>query len=349
MLKKLCVFLCLLLLNPYVAYAKNEPYISAASAIVIDAYSGEILFEKNAYEMRAVASTTKIMTCLIACEKGNLGDTVKITPEMLEGCDGSSIYLESGDEISLYDLVCGAMIASGNDAANAIAFHISGSVKSFAELMNEKARTIGMKSTQFVTPSGLDKGGNHSTAYDMALLSEYALENSELKDIAAMKSKDISINGKTETIYNHNKLLGYDSSFIGLKTGYTEKAGRCLVSIYKYGENIIISVTLSAPDDWEDHKTLVNYTKKCYKDINQNQNVRISVVGGERESVYCSAEYSVKAINPVTVKRYFYPFIYAPVSKGDTVGKEEVFIGKTKVKTAKIIANEDIKRWQITK
>ena len=228
MLKKLCVFLCLLLLNPYVAYAKNEPYISAASAIVIDAYSGEILFEKNAYEMRAVASTTKIMTCLIACEKGNLGDTVKITPEMLEGCDGSSIYLESGDEISLYDLVCGAMIASGNDAANAIAFHISGTVKSFADLMNEKARTIGMKSTQFVTPSGLDKGGNHSTAYDMALLSEYALENSELKDIAAMKSKDISINGKNETIIIIISFLAMIPPLSVLKQAIPKKQGAAL-------------------------------------------------------------------------------------------------------------------------
>jgi len=346
--KKVCLLLCFILIIPNIAYAK-EFEISANSAIVIDAYTKTTLFEKNAYEKRAVASTTKIMTCLIACESGELNEIITVSSEMLEGCEGSLIYLEAGDKISLYDLVCGAIIASGNDAANAIAFHISGSIKNFALLMNEKAKAIGMTSTKFVTPSGLDKGGNHSTAYDMALLAENALNNDELLKIASMKSAKISINGKEQTIFNHNKLLSYSDSFIGLKTGYTNKAGRCLVSAYRYSDNIIICVTLGAPDDWDDHKTLVNYAKKCYKDINQSQKIKINVVGSEKEQVICSVNYSVKALNGISVKRYFYPFVYAPVAKGECIGREEVFINNKLIKTAEITANEDIKRWQITK
>lgn len=348
LLKRLSFVLCFLLMIPNTVYAQNEPEISASSAIVIDAYTKNILFEKNAYEKRSVASTTKIMTCLLACEKGNLNDVVTITPEMLNGCEGSLIYLEAGDEITLYDLVCGAMIASGNDAANAIAFHISSGIKEFALLMNEKAKQIGMNSTKFVTPSGLDKGNNHSTAYDMALLAQSAINNETLLEIASKKSADITINGEKQTIYNHNKLLGYSKDFTGLKTGYTEKAGRCLVTAYKYKGNIIICVTLGAPDDWEDHKTLVKYAKKCYKDISRKQSLKISVVGGESEQVLCSVEYSVKTLGEITVKRYFFPFVYAPVEKGDMLGREEIYVSNKLMKTADITANEDIKRWQTT-
>ena len=289
------------------------------------------------------------MTCLIACERGNLSDTIKITNEMLSGCEGSMIYLEAGDEISLYDLVCGAMIASGNDAANAIAFHISGSLTEFAKLMNKRAAEIGMKSTEFVTPSGLDEKNNHSTAYDMALLASCAVKNEALIKIASMKSADITINGNKQTIYNHNKLLSYNDNCIGLKTGYTQRAGRCLISAYKYFGNIIICVTLDAPDDWNDHKKLVKFSKKCYKDINQGQSVKISVVGGVKEEALCSAEYSLKALSDVQIKRYYYPFAYAPVIKGAVLGREEVYINNILIKIADIKADEDIDKWQITK
>ena len=343
-----CLSLVFVLLFAFsnIAYAKDIE-ISAQCAAVADAYTKTFLYEKNSNVNRSVASTTKIMTCLLACESGRLGDTVVINDEMLNGAEGSLIYLETGDKISLYDLVCGAMIASGNDAANAIAVYLSGSIKEFALKMNAKADELSMKSTKFVTPSGLDKGCNHSTAYDMALLTIAALENEALMKIASMKSAVITVSGEKREIYNHNKLLSYSESFIGMKTGYTRKAGRCLISCYKYGKNVIVTVTLNAPDDWEDHKILVNYCKKCYKDISQKQNVDINAVGGEAEKAKCSFEFKVKALQDIKIRKYYYPFVYAPVSQGDILGRADIYIGNKLIESVSIKAEEDIKRWQI--
>ena len=346
--KRFCFLLCFLFLLPNTAYA-DEIDISAGNCVVMDAYSKTVLYAENEDIKKAVASTTKIMTCLLACESKKLDETVTITAEMLSGCEGSMIYLEEGDKISLYDLVCGAMIASGNDAANAIAFYLSGSIKNFAVLMNKRAGELGMNSTKFVTPSGLDKNNNHSTAYDMALLSCEAVMNSDLLKIASMKSAEISINGKKQTVYNHNKLLSYNEHFTGLKTGFTEKAGRCLISAYKYHKNIIICVTLNAPDDWNDHKTLVKLAKKCYKDISKNENIKINVVGAENQTVKCSCNFSVKSVGDVEIKRYYYPFAYAPIVKGERLGRAEIYINGIYVKNADITANEDVKLWQTMK
>ena len=345
MIKRAFAVLLALLFIPNIAYAK-EINISAQSAVVIDSDSGKILFERNKDIKRAVASTTKVMTCLIACESKRLNETVIITDEMLSDAEGSSIYLESGDEITLYDLVCGAMIASGNDAANAIAVFLSGSLKAFSKLMNERAKKLGMKNTLFVTPSGLDKSNNHSTAYDMALLAKAALQNEELIRIASMKSAEITVNGKEQTIYNHNKLLSYNDNFIGLKTGYTEKAGRCLISIYKYSNNHIICVTLSAPDDWEDHKRLVKYAKKCYKNISKKEKLKISVVGGCSDLAEGEYSLKLKTLSAHQIKTYYYPFIYAPVRAGDIIGRADVYIGEKLIKSADIKATKDVERWQ---
>ena len=340
--------LLVLLLIPDTAYTK-EMNISAQSAVVIDSDSNTILFERNKDIKRAVASTTKVMTCLIACESKRLSETVIITDEMLRDSEGSSIYLEIGDETTLYDLVCGAMIASGNDAANTIAVFLSGSLKAFSKLMNDRAEKLGMKNTRFVTPSGLDKGNNHSTAYDMALLAKAALKNEELIKIASMKSAEITVNGKKQTIYNHNKLLSYNDNYIGLKTGYTEKAGRCLLSIYKYSKNYIICVTLSAPDDWQDHKTLVKYAKKCYKNISKKEKLKISVVGGQSETVECEYNLKLKTLSDYRIKSYYYPFVYAPIRAGDVIGRADIYIGEKLVKSADIYAIKDVERWQITR
>lgn len=347
MFKRFIAIFCVIFLVPFFAYAKED--ISAESAIVIDAYTGRVLYEKNAEKPRPIASTTKLMTCLIACESGKLGDFVCITEEMLYGTEGSMIYLKTGDRITLLDLVKGAMLASGNDAANAIAVYLSGSLDAFAENMNLRAAEIGMFNTKFVTPSGLDKNGHSSTAYDMALLAAEAVGNSELMRIACLTADEISINGKTQTIYNHNKLLSADKGFIGIKTGYTKKAGRCLITAYKYGGSVIITVTLSAPDDWNDHKTLVSRAKKCYKCINNTQTVLINAVGGSKNAVNASYSYTCFAIDGVRVKEYYYPFTYAPVIKGQVLGKAEVYIGTECIITTDIIATEGISLWQTTK
>ncbi len=342
----LSVFIAVLII-PCFAYAGDE--ISAESAIVIDAYSGKVLFDKNSAKTRPMASTTKLMTCLLACESGRLNDLVCITEEMLWGTEGSMIYLKAGDTITLSDLVKGAMLASGNDAANSIAVFLSGSVKAFVDEMNLRAVEIGMLSTKFVTPSGLDKGGHSSTAHDMALLACEAVRNSELMNIACLTAAEITISGKTQTVYNHNKLLSADKSFIGIKTGYTKKAGRCLITAYKYGGSVIVTVTLSAPDDWNDHKRLVSRAKKCYKCINASQTVKINAVGAGKDLISAKYSYSCFALGGVNVREYYYPFVYAPVTKGQVLGRAEVYIGGELITTTDIIATEGISLWQITK
>ena len=350
MFKRFIALFLVFLVAPCLAYgASNADSISADSAIVMDAYSGKVLFERNGTKQRPMASTTKLMTCLLACESGKLGDIVCITDEMLWGTEGSMLYLKAGDTITLSDLVKGAMLASGNDAANAIAVYLSGSVKAFVDEMNMRAAEIGMLSTRFVTPSGLDKSGHASTARDMALLACEAVRNSELKSIARLTAAEITISGKPQTIYNHNKLLSADKNFIGIKTGYTKKAGRCLITAYKYGGSVIVTVTLSAPDDWNDHKRLVSRAKKCYKCINKTQTLMISAVGAGKDEVTASYSYSCFAINGVSVKEYYYPFVYAPVNKGQVLGRAEVYIGGELITTTDITATEGISLWQTTK
>ncbi len=348
LLKRFCVLLCVFLLIPFAAVAEDNS-VSAASAISYDAYSGKIFYQKDIYTQRPIASTTKIMTCLLACESGKLKSNVTVTDEMLYGTEGTLIYLKTGDRISLFDLVKGAMLASGNDAANAIAVFLSGSVQNFVAEMNSRAKEIGMTSTHFVTPSGLDKGRHMSTAYDMALLAAEAVQNRRLMSIASMTAAEITVSGRAQTVYNHNKLLSVDKGFFGLKTGFTKKAGRCLVSAYRYGGSVIITVTLSAPNDWEDHKTLVSLAKKCYKSISKTQTFRINTVGSEKQNVSAQYSYTCKAVGDITVKEYYYPFVYAPVKAGQVLGKADIYIGKAFIKSVEIKATEGISKWQITK
>jgi D-alanyl-D-alanine carboxypeptidase len=342
------IFLSIIIFIPNIAYA-DDISLSASCSVIIDSSSGKVLYEHNAYEIHTMASTTKIMTCLIACESGKLDKTVTITSKMLENVEGSAIYIAENDKITLRDLVKGAMLASGNDAANAIAVYLGGSTKNFVKQMNKRASEIGMNNTVFVTPSGLDEGEHHSTAYDMALLASVALTNEDFASVCKMKSADIAVNGEKQTIYNHNKLLSYDDSFVGVKTGFTEKSGRCLVSAYDYEDNTIICVTLGDPDDWVDHVEMVEYAKKQYSHKTDTNNYNISVVGSTSDTVTCSSTYDVITLGEVTTKAYYYPFIYAPANAGDIVGKQEVYSGNKLIMTVDIIVKDGIEKWQTMK
>ena len=317
--------------------------ISAAAAIVMDAESGEILYEKNIHTIRSMASTTKIMTALIACESGGLDSIVSITAEMVNTI-GTSVGLRAGDKISLYDLIVGMLLASGNDAANSVAIYLGGSIEGFAAMMNERAREIGMQDTLFVTPSGLDEGDHHSCAYDMAILAAEALKNEVFANICKEQKLDITINDKKLTLYNHNKLLYQIDGCIGLKTGYTDKAGRCLVSAVKKESGTMICVTLGAPDDWNDHKTLYASCEKKYNQETVNKTVDINVVGGEQDIVSASFSAEISVINPqyVTVEYYYLPFVYAPVNKGEEIGKVVIKYKEKEITSAALIAEESI-------
>lgn len=261
-MKKILVLLAALILLPLpTAKAASEPGVSAQSAILISGDDGTVIFEKNAHERLAMASTTKIMTALLTLEEAERsGDPViDITEEMVR-VEGSSMGLQAGNRLTLTNLTSGMLLASGNDAANAAALYLGGSQEGFAELMNTRAREIGMTETNFVTPSGLDDEEHYSTAYDMALLARAAMGNETLVRIASTRTA--TIGGRTMT--NHNKLLRYMDGCLGLKTGYTRAAGRTLVSCAERNGQRLIAVTLQDGNDWADHQSLYDYGFSAY-------------------------------------------------------------------------------------
>ncbi|MFT8321487.1 MAG: D-alanyl-D-alanine carboxypeptidase family protein [Bacillus sp. (in: firmicutes)] len=243
-------------------------YVSANSAVLMEQKSGRVLYEKDANTKRRIASITKIMTAILAIESGNLDKKVTISENAVKA-EGSSIYLKAGEKIPLRDLVYGLMLRSGNDAAVAIAESVGGSLDGFVYLMNQKAEQIGMSNTHFENPHGLDDHENHySTAYDMALLTRYAMNNDTYKKIAGTKNyKSANPSEKWDRVWkNKNRLLTerYEYS-TGGKTGFTKRAKRTLVSTAKKDGLELIAVTLNDPDDWNDHINMFETSFKKYK------------------------------------------------------------------------------------
>lgn len=241
--------------------------ISAASSIAMDLTSGRIMHANNIDEPRLIASTTKIMTAIIAIENGQLDEMVTVKEEVLKAY-GSAIYIEVGEELTLKDLLYGLMLRSGNDAAIVIASHIAGNMEDFAKLMNEKASRIGMKNTHFYNAHGLeekDGNGNTSSAYDMALLTKYAMENDAFREIFGTKKHVVKTNYKTYSWTNKNKLLHNYEYTTGGKTGFTEKARRTLVTTASKDNIDIVVVTLNDPNDFYDHKSLYEDIFSKYK------------------------------------------------------------------------------------
>lgn len=256
----------LLLAIPNRSYASL--YVSASSAILMEQESGRVIFEKEAYTKKRIASITKIMTAIIAIESGKLQDKVTVSENAVKA-EGSSVYLKAGEHIVLEDLVYGLMLRSGNDAAVAIAEYIGGSVDGFVFLMNQKAEEIGMTNTHFANPHGLDDHEDHfSTAYDMALLTRYAMENERYAEIAGTKSyRSENPEGEWDRVWkNKNRLLtGLYEYSTGGKTGYTTRAKRTLVSTAEKDGVQLIAVTLNDPDDWDDHINMFETAFKEYK------------------------------------------------------------------------------------
>ena len=268
---------------------------SATSAILVDAESGRVLYEQNADAKMRIASTTKIMTALVAIRKGDPSDMVTVSREAAY-TEGSSMYLKVGEKLTLEELLYGLLLSSGNDAAVAIAEHISGSVQSFAEMMNETAKELGMTQSSFANPNGLDAPDHYSTARDMARLACAAMKDPTLVRIAS--SRSVTIGGRTMT--NHNKLLRMMEGCIGLKTGYTRAAGRTLVSCAERNGQRLVAVTLQDGNDWVDHQTLLEYGFSAYpaRRIVERGTVyeKRAVEGG-----------TLPSVSLVTAKRFSYP------------------------------------------
>ena len=248
----------------------KSPSVNSNNIIVLDRKTLLPLYEKNAYERTAMASTTKILTCIIALENSNKSDIVTVSKKA-SNISGSCLGLNSNTKITMNDLLYGLMLRSGNDCAIAIAEHISGSVEEFSNLMNQKAFELGLFNSSFVTPHGLDNENHYTTAYDLALLTNYALKNPDFKKIVSTKRATIFYNNSTTEISNTNELLGNLDGVYGVKTGFTFEAGRCLVSACKRDSLDIIVVVLGADTKsvrTKDSKNLINYIFENYEYIN---------------------------------------------------------------------------------
>lgn len=304
------------------------PAISAQYAVVVERRSGRILAGYRENERASMASTTKIMTALLLCENCDLDQTAVVTEKMVN-VEGSSMGLLPGDTVHYRDLLYGMMLASGNDAATATAILIAGSTEAFATMMNERAAQIGMKNTHFVTPSGLDDEEHYSTAYDMALLAVEALKNSDFAQAAASRTACLEYGNPPykRTLTNHNKLLAYFPDCDGIKTGFTKKSGRCLVSSASRDNAGVVVVTLNDPNDWKDHETLLEYGLRQLEscELDSPELPKISVVGGKSADLSVRADRVTVALVPedfekVTVSVELSPSVFAPIQEGETVG-----------------------------
>lgn len=297
-----------------------------------------------------MASATKIMTALLAFESGQADAVVEVTAEMV-AVEGSSMGLAAGDRLTLGSIARGMMMASGNDGANAIALFLGGSAEGFASLMNARAAEIGMENTRFVTPSGLDAEGHGTTAYDMALLGAEAMRCADFAETVGAVSQTVEFLSPEKTVRydNHNRLLQLYSDCTGIKTGFTKKAGRCLVSSAERGGAQLICVTLNAPDDWNDHIALFEYgfSQLETRAITPDGTLyAVPVVGGAASSVVCRAEGEASTTlyrdAALTASVSLPRFVYAPLEAGAQVGCVTYSVNGSVVAELPIVAAADV-------
>ena len=309
------------------AYAAPEN-VSAVSAIVIEAQTGTVLWEHNSREKRAMASTTKIMTALLTIEAGDLDREFTVDPLAIM-VEGTSMGLREGDRVSRRDLLYGILLPSGNDAANAAAVSVSGSMTAFVKLMNSRARELGLNDTHFATPSGLDADGHYTTACDLARLAAYALRDDTFREIVGCASADVEFGNPPykRTLYNSNKMLKRYDGAIGVKTGFTDNARRCLVSAAERDGATLVAVTLNAPDDWNDHTKMLDYgfTQVRAYPLETSCAEKVAVAGtGQSVGVYAHKTTLALTTEQRTklTRRVLLPgFVYGSVERGDKLGE----------------------------
>lgn len=361
-LKKIfLVFLLFIAFFSGLAVFINALDVSAESGILICADSGSVIWSKNETEPMPMASTTKIMTSLLALEHmeacGN--KEIEITDDMVR-VEGTSMGLRAGDIVNLEALVQGMLLCSGNDAANAVAIAVGGSVNNFIDLMNEKARMIGMENTKFSTPSGLDKDDHHSTAKDMATLGAYSMENENFLKIASQKSMPVKFLSPNKTIRlkNHNKLLRLYDGCIGIKTGFTKRAGRCLVSCVEKNGARLVCVTLNAPSDWDDHISLYNFgfentVSQKFCDVGFKISVPLKNSVEESLECECNSEFSgtfKKGDELKIIRRVEVPEVLPiPIERGQIVGKVVYYLEGRPIGKNDILSTKEVKETRVKK
>lgn len=327
----LCLSLSCAIPVVFAESSEPMPSVSAQSAILMDAINGTVLYQKNADEILPMASTTKIMTALVALSEMPL-DTVITVDERAVGVEGSSVYLCAGEELTLEQLLYALLLESANDAAAAIAIGVSGGIEQFAEKMNLCAKELGLQDTSFQNPHGLDAEGHHTTARELAKITAAALEHPAFATIVSTRKTTIPHDGTegVRLLVNHNRLLREYDGAIGVKTGFTKRSGRCLVSAAERDGTKLVAVTLNAPDDWRDHTALLNYgfaQMESVKLCNAHEIcIPVSVVGGIRDAVFVSnpmaLTVSISKNHSTIVKTVELPrFLYASVEAGERVGR----------------------------
>ena len=325
----------------------NAGALSAESSILVDASTGRVLFERNADAQSLIASTTKIMTALLICEQCNVLDRMRIPKEAV-GIEGSSMYLKEGEVYTLQELLYGLMLSSGNDAATALAIYCGGTVEGFAQLMNDKAAQLGMKDSHFVNPHGLDAPEHYSTARDLGILAAYAMADPIFRMTVSTKTVRIG----QRTLQNHNKLLWQVEGANGVKTGYTKAAGRILVSGASRGGRQLIAVTINAPDDWSDHKQLLEqgFSQFALRQILQAGEPvgQAEVAGGQAGTVtlLCGEDfiYSLAEGESVSLQLPGQGFIYAPVAEGQSAGYAHVLVDGAPVGKLQLVYGSTVER-----
>ncbi len=337
---------------PSGALGAEYPQVSARAAVVISADTGEIVHGVNASEKLPMASTTKIMTTLLCLESGGLYEEFTVDSDAIK-VEGSSMGLQEGDTVTKYALCCGMLLPSGNDAANAAAVRIAGSIEDFAEMMNNRARQMGLSRTYFVTPSGLEGEGHGSSAADMALLAREALRNDIFRSICSQSSMKVKFGSPPydRWLRNTNKLLGMYDGVYGVKTGFTDEAGRCLVSACEREGKDLICVTLSDSNDWNDHMALYDSSFENVRlaEICLPQDISADIVGGNAERLRIVPEKDTVSVTTLAGSEEDFtftvmssPFLYAPVNEGDKVGSLSVsFLGR-EVERVDLFAAENV-------
>ncbi|MGI5893088.1 MAG: D-alanyl-D-alanine carboxypeptidase family protein [Candidatus Merdivicinus sp.] len=346
-----CLWMMLYLFwYPSPVIAADLPEISAKSAVVMEAVTGRVILEHNADERLPMASTTKIMTALLTLEQSGLDTPFCVDSDAIR-VEGSSMGLVEGAEVTLRTLAAGMLLASGNDAANAAAVRIAGSIPDFAILMNQRAAELGMKDTNFETPSGLDSQSHYTTAKDLALLARAALENEDFRALCSQKSMKLSYGNPPQErwLENHNRLLTEYDGCIGVKTGFTKKAGRCLVSAAERNGIRLICVTLNDPDDWNDHKALLDAGFSGTALAGQKpEQISIPVVGGEADTVIAGVgEFSEPAVrteelSQLSISIEVEPFVYAPVGVGQQLGRACWMLDGKEIYSLPLTAQQDV-------
>ncbi len=331
------------------------PSVSAESAVLLDAEDLEVLSAKNADKKMAMASTTKIMTALVAIENCDIDKKIEVAPDAV-GVEGSSVYLYAGETLTLSELLYAMLLESANDAAAAIAIGIGGSIEGFCALMNEKASALGLVSTHFTNPHGLYDEAHYTTARELGIIAAHALGNTTLREIFATKKAIISSSAEhVRYLYNHNKMLSLYDGAIGVKTGFTKKSGRCLVSAAERDGLTLVCVTLNAPDDWRDHTSMLDWGFQNFRAVTFAEagefSYKMDIVGAEREYVNLVNSEAMRArigADNMSNAKFSvllpHRFEYAPIHAGDVCGEVLCYVDGKCVASSKLVYSSGVER-----